>query len=123
MAYQNSTQYRKFVDEILDDVVMTSDKIIEYAFFEKTGQFQFTTIDGLIDFYPHSNKIFFRKKKKWELGGLKLLLDYVQGSKEVVFIIQDKNTMIIHGCFKTKSKAVRFINASDSFKILELGII
>lgn len=77
MKYQQTEAYQKFVNEILDDVVMESEKIVDYVFFEKTGQFTFETVNQKIDFYPHSDKIHFRKKKKWQTNGLKILLDFI----------------------------------------------
>jgi hypothetical protein len=71
MKYEKNKNYQKFVNEILDDVIMTSEKVTDYQFFEQTGQFTFFTSKGVFDYYAQSDKIHFRNKNKWEINGLK----------------------------------------------------
>jgi len=74
MKYQNHPKYLKFVNEILDDVIMESEKVQNYTFFESNGQFTFYTEAGIIDFYAVSDKMQIRDKKKWCTNGLVELL-------------------------------------------------
>jgi len=82
MKYEKNINYQRFVNEILDDIVMASDKFLNYTFFDNNAQFTFETINGKIDFYPTSNKISFRDSKGWRNDGLNCLLSYV-GNVEI----------------------------------------
>lgn len=50
---------------------------------------------------------------------LQLHKTQVSGS---VFVIQNKYTMIIHGCFKTKKKAEGYINGNINYEVIKLSV-
>lgn len=76
--YEQHPAYLKFAEEIMDDVIAASPKYVDYQFFASTGQFTIEFKNEMVDFYPHLNKIKFRKKSKnFELDGLNKLLKYV----------------------------------------------
>jgi len=73
--YESNPAYKKFVNEILDEVIMESPKIMgDYKFFDSNGQFTFNTSVGIIDFFAQSDKMQIRNKKKWCDNGLVELL-------------------------------------------------
>jgi hypothetical protein len=39
MKYEKDKNFQKFVNEILDDVIMVNDKVIDYQFYKETGLF------------------------------------------------------------------------------------
>lgn len=39
-----------------------------------------------------------------------------------VFVIQNKNSLLIHGCFKTKEKAENYVNGNIDYAIIKLAV-
>lgn len=84
MKYQTNPRYEKFVNEILDDVIMANPKVSHYEFFENNGLFKIFTLSGTVDFYAHTDKVCFGKNE-WKPNGLNLLLEFIKikGGKEI----------------------------------------
>jgi len=74
---QQTERLEKFVNEILDDIIMESPKIIKYEYHENNQQFVFYSVNGKFDYYPMSDKILNRKKNKWSTGGLNKIFGYI----------------------------------------------
>lgn len=67
----------KFVNEILDDVIMQSEKILSYQYFEQEQRFVFSSKAGKFTYYPMKDKVLNHQKNKWSENGLKKILEYI----------------------------------------------
>ena len=74
---ERQQRYDYFVNEILDDVVMESEKVIKYKFDEPTKRFTIYCNNLTFDFYPTSDKIMAHGKNSWKENGLEHLLKYI----------------------------------------------
>ena len=68
----------KFVNEILDDVIMKSPKIQKYEYYENDHRFVFFSVNGKFTFYPKSGKLLNHKLNRWSNGGLDKILKYIK---------------------------------------------
>lgn len=69
--YEKNTAYQKFVNEILDDMIMANSKVVgDYIFYENNCQFTIFTTIGIIDYYPTTDKVQIRNKLTWRGNGL-----------------------------------------------------
>ena len=67
----------KFMNEILDDIIMQSPKILSYQYFENEQRFVFSSTGGKFTYYPMKDKILNHSKSKWSENGLKKILEYI----------------------------------------------
>lgn len=124
MEYEKNPKYIEFVNKILDNVIMESEKIDDYKFFKINAQFTFITVNKeWVDFYPTTGKINFRDGKGWQDNGLKLLLDFILPLRYTVWLVQHKKTLLIHGCFRSKQSVDKFVNNNPNLAVSNIEVL